>query len=282
MLLITGATGNVGSELARELDTAGATFRALVRDLGRAQTLPGRVERVVADLANPATLGPAFEGVTALFLLVPGIALDHTANALAAAAAAGVRHIVLLSSFNVLGDPVPAMGRWHHEREKMIRASGIPFTFLRPGGYMTNALEWLSTILEGAFVLDPTGPGRHAPIDPADIAAVAARTLIEPGHEGRQYVLTGAEAFTVADQVAILAKTIGRDLEAREIVDSADAVRFRYPDGAPPALADAIIEALTDARADTVGLRTDTVEQLLGRRPRTFADWCTRNAAAFR
>jgi uncharacterized protein YbjT (DUF2867 family) len=193
-----------------------------------------------------------------------------------------VRHIVLLSSFNVLGDPVPAMGRWHHDREEMIRASGIPFTFLRPGGYMTNALEWRPTIREGGFVLDPTGPGRHAPIDPADIAAVAARTLIERDHAGREYVLTGAETFTVADQVGILAAAIGREIAVRPITDPVDAVRFRYPAGAPAPLAEAIIQALTDARADTTGLRTDTVEQLLGRRPRTFADWCARNAAAFR
>jgi uncharacterized protein YbjT (DUF2867 family) len=282
MLLITGATGNVGRELARELDTAGAAFRVLVRDPDRARTLPERAERVVGDLDEPATLPPAFDGVTRLFLLVPGIGLDHTAHALAAAEAAGVRRIVLLSSFNVLGDPVPAMGRWHHEREEMIRASGLPFVFLRPGGYMTNAFDWLPTIRQGGFVLDPTGPGRHAPIDPADIAAVAARALTESGHDGKEYVLTGSEVFTVAEQVAILATAIGRELEVRQIATPAEAVRFRYPNGAPPALADAIVEALTHARADTAGFRTDTVEPLLGRKPRTFADWCMRNADAFR
>jgi uncharacterized protein YbjT (DUF2867 family) len=282
MLLITGATGNVGRELARELDAAGATFRVLVRDPARAAALPERAERVVADLAEPGTLQAAFEGVTGLFLLVPGVGLDHTAHALAAAEAAGVRHIVLLSSFNVLGDPIPAMGRWHHEREQLIRASGIPATMLRPGGYMTNALGWLPTIREGGFVLDPTGPGRYAPIDPADIAAVAARTLTENDHQDEEYVLTGDEVFTVAEQVDILARAIGRDIAIREIATPAEAVRSRYPDGAPPVLADAIVEALSHARADTVGFRTDTVEQLLGRRPGSFANWCARNANRFR
>ncbi|QNE21793.1 NAD(P)H-binding protein [Kribbella qitaiheensis] len=282
MLLLTGATGNVGRELSRELDASDVTFRVLVRDLGRAATLPARAERVVGDLADPATLRPAFEGVTRLFLLVPGIGLDHTSNALAAAVAAGVRHIVLLSSFNVLGDPIPAMGRWHHEREKMIRASGIPATMLRPGGYMTNAVEWLATIREDGFVLDPTGPGRYAPIDPADIGAVAARVLTEDGHEHAEYVLTGDEVFTVAEQVAVLAKAIGRDIEVREVATPAEVIRSRYPGGAPPALAAALLDALTRARADTIGLRTNTVEHLLRRRPTTFESWCIRNASTFR
>src|SRR4051794_2325925 len=99
MILITGATGHVGRELCRELDTAGAAFRVLVRDLARSADLPARAARVVGDLGDPATLPRAFEGVDRLFLLVPGIALDHTVHAVAAARAAGVRHVVLLSSF---------------------------------------------------------------------------------------------------------------------------------------------------------------------------------------
>jgi uncharacterized protein YbjT (DUF2867 family) len=95
-------------------------------------------------------------------------------------------------------------------------------------------------------------------------------------------VLTGDEVFTIAEQVAVIAATIGRDIEIRETATPADAVRARYPNGAPPALADAILEGFTLMRADTVGLRTDTVERLLGRKPGTFADWCLRNAAAFK
>jgi uncharacterized protein YbjT (DUF2867 family) len=281
MLLVTGATGHVGRELVRELDAKGTEFRVLVRDPARSAGLPKRAERVVGDIGQSATLTPAFDGVDRVFLLVPGIGTDHTAHVIAAAKAAGVRHIVYLSSYAVLGDPLPAMGRWHHEREQMIRASGTPATFLRPCGFMTNAFDWLPTIREGSYVLDPVGPGRAAPIDPADVAAVAALALTQNGHHGKEYVLTGDEAFTVAEQVQILAKAIGRDIEVREAATPTEAVRFRYPNGAPPALADAIIEGLTLMRADTVGLRTDTVRQLLGRRPQPFADWCARNASAF-
>jgi len=281
MLLVTGATGHVGRELVRELDARGAAFRVLVRDPARAAGLPDRAERVIGDLDRPATLAAAMDGVERLFLLVPGIGIEHTEHAVAAARAAGVRHVVYLSSYAVIGDPVPAMGRWHREREELIRASGIPATFLRPGGFMTNAFDWLPTLRAGGYVLDPVGPGRAAPIDPADIAAVAAVTLTEDGHEGQQYLLTGGETFTVAEQVQILAKTTGRDIEIRAVATPAEAVRFRYPHGAPQALADALIEGLTLMRADTVGVRTDTVRRLLGRAPRTFADWCARNAAAF-
>ncbi|MEV4111623.1 NAD(P)H-binding protein [Nonomuraea sp. NPDC049695] len=282
MLLITGATGNVGRELVHTLDAMGAAFRILVRDPARAADLPERAERVLGNLDKAETLTPAFDGVDKLFLLTPGIGLDHTAHALTAAKAVGVQHIVHLSSFNVLGDPMPAMGRWHHEREEIIRATGIPATFLRPGGFMTNAFDWLPTIREGGFVLDPVGPGRYAPIDPADIAAVAALALTEDGHQGEEYVITGEEALTIAEQVRILAAAAGRDIEVRTVATPAEAVRSRFPNGAPPALADAIIEGFTLMRADTVGFRTDTVHRLLGRRPKTFADWCARNAHAFR
>jgi uncharacterized protein YbjT (DUF2867 family) len=282
MILITGATGNIGRALAAELDAKGAAFRILTRDPARAAGLPERAERMVGDLGERATLAPAFKGVEKLFLLTPGIGVDHAAAAIAAAKAAGVRHIVLLSAFTVLGDPMPLMGRWHHEREEIVRASGISATFLRPGGFMTNALDWAPAIRAGGHVIDPTGPGRYAPIDPADIAGVAALTLTEDGHAGEADVLTGEETFTVAEQVAIIARTIGREIEVRAAATPAEAVRSRFPNGAPPALSDAIIEGFARMRANTVGLRTDTLERLLGRKPRTFADWCTRNADAFR
>lgn len=281
MILITGATGNIGRELVRDLDAKGARIRMFVRDAARAAALFPRVEYIVGDWDEPATLTPAFAGVDRLFLLTPGIGIDHVAVAVAAARAAGVHHIAHLSSYNVLGDPMPAMGRWHYEREEIIRSARIPATFLRPAGFMTNALEWLTTINDGNFVVDPLGPGRVALIDPADIAAVAAVVLTTDGHEGKQYTLTGDEALTVTEQVRTIAEATGREIEVREAATPAEALAFRYPGGAPPALADALIEGLTIMRADTIGFQTDTVQRLLGRRPGTFADWCARNVRAF-
>jgi uncharacterized protein YbjT (DUF2867 family) len=281
MILITGATGNIGRHLVRELDARGIEQRLLVRDPKRANRLPARARRVVGDLAVPATLAPAFDGIATLFLLTQGIGTDQAANAIAAATAADVRHIVFISSYSVLTEPLPAMARWHHAREALVRASGIPATILRPTGFMTNAFEWLPTIAEGGFVIDAVGPGRLAPIDPADIAAVAAHVLTTPGHEGKAYAPTGGESFTIAEQVHILAAAVGRPLEVRAAGSLDEAVRSRFPNGAPPELAAAIIEGLRLMREDTAGFRTDTVKELLGRAPATFAAWCARNAAVF-
>ncbi|NUS15910.1 MAG: NAD(P)H-binding protein [Streptomyces sp.] len=282
MILVTGATGNIGRELVRELDAAGAAYRVLVRDPARAADLPAGAERVTGDFTRPGTLAAAFAGVDRAFLLTPGIATGTTAAAVAAAQAAGVRHLVLLSSTNVLGDPMPAMGRWHHEREEIVRGSGIPATVLRPVGFMTNALDWLPAIRSGGHVLDPVGPGRMTLIDPADIAAVAAHVLTTGGHEGQAYALTGAELLTVAEQVAILSAAVGRTIAVRPTATPQEAVAARFPNGAPPALAEALVEGFRLMRDDTEGFRTGTVEELLGRAPAGFAAWCARHAEVFR
>lgn len=282
MILITGATGHVGRELVRELAEREEKIRILVRDAGKASDLPAAAERAVGDLADPRSLDAAFAGADRLFLLVPGIGHEAAANALAAARDAGVRHLVYLSSYAVSGTPMPAMGRWHHEREELIRASGIPATFLRPCGFMTNTLDWLPTIRADGYVLDPIGPGRSALIDPADVAAVAAVTLTGDGHANKAYTLTGDQPLTVAGHAAILAAATGIEIRVRDVATVEEAVRFRYPDGAPPALAAALIEGLRLMRADTEGLRTDAVQALLGRPPRSFTDWCRRSAGTFR
>jgi len=281
MILITGATGNIGTALVRELHARGIDLRVLVRDPARAAGLPKRIERAVGDLNVRATLAAAFAGIEKLFLLTQGIGTDQAANAIAAAHTAGVTHIVFISSYSVLTDPLPAMARWHHAREALLEASGIPTTVLRPTGFMTNTFEWLPTLAEGGFVIDAVGPGRLAPIDPADIAAVAARILTTPGHEGKAYAPTGSESLTIAEQVHILAAAIGRPIAIHTAASPDEIVRSRFPNGAAPELAAAIIEGLRLMREDTAGFRTDDVRMLLGREASTFATWCARNAPMF-
>lgn len=124
-------------------------------------------------------------------------------------------------------------------------------------------------------------PGRYAPIDPADIAAVAALVLTTDGHQGQAYDLTGGELLTVADQVRILAAATGRAIEARPAATPQEAVLARFPAGGPQPLTDALTEGYALMRAGAADYRTDTVRALLGRAPATFTDWCARNAAAF-
>lgn len=281
MLLITGATGNIGTHLTRQLAHQGIPTRILVRDLGKTRDLPDVVQRHRGDLDDADTLHDAFRGVERLFLLTQGTGVSMARNALRAAQRAGVGHVTLLSSTNVFGDPIPAMGRWHYEREMLVKASGIPWTILRPNGFMSNALQWRPTLEEGGYVLDATGPGRHAVIDPADIAAVAATVLTQPDHNSAEYTLTGPESLTTADQVRTLSGTLGRPIALREVATAEEAVKSRYPHGASPQLAAAVTEAWILMRADTVGARTDTVEQLIGRPQNTFANWCRAHAADF-
>jgi uncharacterized protein YbjT (DUF2867 family) len=281
MILVTGATGNIGRPLVHELEARGATLRILARDRDNALSLFPSADIVEADLDEARSVAAAMDGAEQIFLLNAGIGTGHTSNVVSAAVNARVRNIVLLSSLYAGLNPIPSMGRWHHEREQILESSGIPNTLLRPGGFMTNLFEWIPTIQDG-FVFDPIGPGRVALIDPMDVAASIAVVLTESGHAGARYLLTGNEPLTVAEQTEVLAGVLGRPLVVRAAQNVSDAVSFRYPQGAPPELADALIESLEHLRADTVGFRTATVRQLLGRDPGTLADWCARNASEFR
>jgi uncharacterized protein YbjT (DUF2867 family) len=281
MILVTGATGNIGQPLVHELEARSAAFRILARDRDKTLALFPSADIVEADLDESRSIAAAMDGAEQIFLLNPGIGTEHTSNIVFAATNARVRHIVLLSSLYADQNPVPSMGRWHHQREQILESSGIPNTFLRPGGFMSNLFEWIPTIREG-FVLDPIGPGRVALIDPADVATSIAVVLTESAHEGKRYVLTGDEPLTVAEQTQILARVLDRPIAVRTAESASDAVSFRYPQGTSPELADALIESLEHLRADTIGFRTATVRHLLGRDPGTLADWCARNAFKFR
>jgi uncharacterized protein YbjT (DUF2867 family) len=282
MIVVTGATGHVGTELVCQLVERGENVRALVRDASKATRLPAAADVAVGELEDLSSLSKAYQGADRLFLLVPGIEHKAAKTALLAAKETGIRRIVYLSSYAVATTPLPPMGRWHHEREQLIHASGIPATFLRPGGFTTNTFDWMQTLRESGYVLDPTGPGRAALIDPADIAAVATVALTEDGHAGKAYTLTGREALTVAEQVAIISAVIGREITIRDVASPEEVVRFRYPNGAPPSLAAALVEGLRSMRSDTKGLITTTVQDLISRPPRSFRQWCEANADAFR
>jgi uncharacterized protein YbjT (DUF2867 family) len=161
-----------------------------------------------------------------------------------------------------------------------VRDSGVPWTFLRPTGFMSNALHWAGTIASHDTVYHPYGDGRVALIDPRDIAAVAATVLTRPGHDGRAYPLCGPEALGPADEVAILSEVLGRPLRYVE-VSPEDAHRTMVERGMPPELADAVVAKAATTREPGVGIPDRELIPLLDTTPRTFRAWVRDHVAAF-
>ena len=180
MLLITGATGNIGSRVVDLLKGQGHDVRALVRDASRADLLPDGIDIAVGNLDDADSVAAALHGVDGVFLLHAGQGTAQTQIMIDAARSAGVRRIVLLSSLGARLRPLPTIGATFAAREDLLRESGLDVTYLRPNGLMSNALWWTDAIRDENRVVDPTGPGRQAVVDPDDIARRCART-----HRGR-------------------------------------------------------------------------------------------------
>ncbi|HUS26272.1 MAG TPA: SDR family oxidoreductase [Nevskiaceae bacterium] len=278
-ILITGATGQVGSELVKQLASSGHTLRALIRDPQNAH-LPKNIQKVVGDLGDPQTLPPALKGVEKIYLMDRGMDQNFTNNMVVAAKAAGVKLIVDLSSIGAGLDPMPVMAKWHYDREQAIRASGIAWTFLRPNSFMSNCLWWAPGIKSEGVVRDPIGPGKISLVDPADIAAVAATALTHEGHTGKIYNLTGPQSLTTKEQVAILADVLGRAITYVEITPQ-EAAKARSAMGMDPTFVEASKDRDIALRAGEGAILTDDFEQVTGHKPATFESWCLRHAGAF-
>jgi uncharacterized protein YbjT (DUF2867 family) len=277
MVLVTGATGNVGSELVRALAAAGEPVRALVRDERRRAALPAGVEAAVGDLNDPASLEPALDGVRGVHLLAGYAGLP---DALARMRRAGVERVTLQSSSAVpSGDTTNAVARYHIESEAAIRASGLGWTFLQPNGFMSNALEWAEPLRHGDVVQAPFAGVRTAQIDPFDIAAVAARALTTGELDGRSLRLSGPESLLAADRVAILGSVLGRDLRVEPQSD--EDTRAEMTARMPAEYVDAFFAFFVDGTLDE-SVVLPTVEEVLGRPPRTFRAWAEAHADAFR
>jgi uncharacterized protein YbjT (DUF2867 family) len=188
MILVTGATGNVGGELVRALAARGEAVRALARNPDRVM-FPAAVQVTAGDLGAPESLTAALAGVSKVFLLGGFATL---ADVLRRARGAGTGHVVLLTSRCVAGgNPENAVTRMWLESEAAVKASGVPWTILRPSGFQSNALRWLPQLQRGDVVSAPWPDVPIAAIDPADIAAVAATVLTGPGHRDTALTLSG-------------------------------------------------------------------------------------------
>jgi uncharacterized protein YbjT (DUF2867 family) len=283
MILVTGGTGLIGREVLRRLSRAGVPARAPTRDIKRAQTMPG-VTWVTADLGKPETLSAAFEGATTLFLLThyleDMVELQH--NAIAAARAAGVTHVVKVSAFAATAHSRAPIGRWHYHVEKELEESGLAWTILRPHHFMQNLLAQAEYVIKEGIIYSASGDGKIPYVDGRDVGAVAVVTLTMPGHVGKTYVVTGGEAISYRQAAEIISAVIGKPVRfVDESTDQARARRVR--EGLSPAVIESAlaIAAYQRAGGKTVTI-TSTIADLTGRPPNTVAEFVREYASVFR
>jgi len=279
--LVTGATGDVGSKVVDRLLQRGDRPRVFVRDREKARSRFGdRVDVFIGDLADPASLNPALEGVDALFLVNTGPEIPARDEAAAKTAkAAGVKHLVKLSSMDVAQGL--AIGAWHERGEAAIRASGISFTFVQPTGFMSNLMAWATSIKAEGIMRASTGDGRRAFIHSDDIAAVATRALTTREYDGASLPITGPESLSFAEVTTKIGAAIGRRLQFQSISDD-EARRLYAATGAPALETEAHVSLWRAIREGRLGTVTDTVERILDRKPIALDQWAIENAGAFR
>ena len=280
MILVIGATGNVGRHVVSQLRATGADdVRALVRPGETTHRLDG-VDVATGSLDDPGGLAAALTGVTTVFLVWPFLTTEG-APAVLEAIGRHAKRLVYLSSIGVGGrpeeraDPIFSL---HAEMERLIEACGLPWTVLRSDTIASNTLGWAEQIRTAGVVRGPL-TAATAVIDPRDIAAVAARALTDDAHVGATHRLTGPRVISRPEQVEAIGAAIGRELRFEE-VPVQDARARMLADGRPPALVDALLAA-AEIRSDST-LVTSTVEDLTGEPPRDFQRWARDHREAFR
>jgi uncharacterized protein YbjT (DUF2867 family) len=276
MILVTGATGNAGGGVVNGLLELGADVRVLVRP-GSDADLPDGVEPAPGDLNDPDSLRGPLEGVSAVFLLSGYEGLDRTLELMRDS---HVERVVLLSSSAApTGDLTNAVARYHILSERAVRESGLPWTFLQPNSFMSNAFRWLPQLQEGDVIRGPFADVPISTIHPDDLGAVAALALTTPDHEGQTYRLSGPEALRPGEQVAMLAKYAGRDLRFEGQAD--EEARAEMEAAMPKEYVDAFFNFFADGAVDETTVHP-TVRQVTGREPRSFEEWAEAHAEAFR
>lgn len=282
MIIVTGATGNIGGELLRLLSEDGVDVKALSRNPPGDSPLPG-VEWVAADLSDRAALTDVFSGAERLFLLTGNVGdmVRLQKNAIATARESGIQHIVKVSALGASDHSKSVIGVWHYNVERELRGIELDWTILRPHVFMQNLLDQRESIRAGGRVYSPSGEARIPMIDTRDVAAVAAAILTGSGHAGKRYTLTGPEPISHRRATEILSSHLGTPLTY--LPESEKAAFTRLHDaGLPPWLIGAQL-ALAEYQRGGGGTEivTDTVEEVTGRPPRTFQDFVRDFAEAF-
>ncbi len=282
-VLVTGATGNVGSWVVQELRGRGASIRAFVRDPDRAaEKLGDGVELAVGDFSDTASLHRALQGADHLFLTSaagPQI-VEHETAVIDAAAAAGVSRIVKLSTIGAkVGSPLPPFD-WHGRIEQHLWRSEVPAVVLRASFYMSNLFGSAEAIRQTGKLFAPADGAKIAMVDPRDVAAVAAVVLTTDGYEGQTYELTGSEAITYEQIAEELSAATGRPIEFVDVPEEAARQGF-VEAGMPDWLVEHLIGLFGIIREGALERTTDTVRTLTRREPRTFAQFAREYAELF-
>jgi (4-alkanoyl-5-oxo-2,5-dihydrofuran-3-yl)methyl phosphate reductase len=279
--LVTGATGDVGSRVVQKLLKRGNRPRVLVRNEAKARLLFGQqVDVFTGDLAESGSIRGALTGADTLYLVNVGPAIPERDEAAALLAKeAGVERIVKLSSLDV--EHGLAIGAWHEKGEAAIRAAGIPFTFVRPTGFMSNLLAWAHSIKTDKVVRTSTADGRRPFIHSEDIAAVSVEALISEAYAGQSLAITGPDSLTFGEATAIIAEAIGEPLTYEAVTDDEAGERYSTISGSA-AETEAHVALWRAIREGRLAGVTHEVERILGRKPISLRQWAAENANSFR
>ncbi len=283
-ILVSGATGSIGSSLVSQLAAAGHATRALVRDPQRAVAIAGEgVEIVQGDFGDPAGLDAAFADVSRAFLLSAADPrqTELQGNFVAAAQRAGVEHMVKLSVMGASEDCPVGLVRSHRATEKLMEQSGMAWTHLRPGFFMQNLFMFAPSIIEAGVFHAPLGEAELSLIDVRDIAAVAFRALTEPGHGGKVYELFGPEAQSYGEVAKIMSRVLDRPISFQDLPEEA-ARGGMLGAGMPDWLVDDLIGLHAMAREGQMAGSGNLLRSLLGREPVDMANFIADHSMAFR
>ena len=282
MIIVIGATGTIGKDLVKELRGMDVRFKAVARDREKARKLLGDVEIVEGDLGDRSSLDAAFKGGSKLFLLGPGTPtqVPDQHNAIEAAKAAGITHVVRSSAFLSDTGSELSLGRWHGRTDEELRRSGLKWTILQPEAFMQNLLRDVEPIRQQGTIYGTSKDGKIAMIDTRDIARVAARALVDPGHEGKTYLLTGPEAIDYAQVAATFSRVLGRPVKYVDLPPE-QARMGMLGTGLPEWLVDILLGTSSIYAAGRGAPVTDAVEQVGKSKPRTIAQCVRDHVQAF-
>lgn len=280
MILVTGASGMVGSQLVKQLNATGTKFRVMLRE--QSDKAPAGAEVAIADFSDAATLRAAMRGVERVFLLcapVPNLA-ELEGNAIDAAKASGVKHIVKLSVIGA-ADAAHMFAKPHHEVEEKLKKSGIGWALLRCNGFMQNFLQFAGTIKSQNAFYSAGEESKASWVDVRDIAAVAAKALTSSGHDGKTYEITGPEALSYDEVAKKFSSALGRPIKYVAITPEQQGAALRQA-GLPQYTVDAILDLMRYYDAGHAEQVSPDVEHVTGRKATSFDQFARDFGAAFK